>query len=164
MFFKVQFLTKAAVIAALYAALTLAFQPISFGQIQFRIAEALTALPLLTPAAAPGLFIGCLIANLLGGSALPDVFLGALATLAAALLTRRLRKAPLIGLAMPVLLNGAIVGPLVYFLYVMGEGTFSPIALLFTCFTVAFGEAVVVYALGLGLFERLKRTGLDRRL
>jgi uncharacterized membrane protein len=162
--FNVRFLTKAAVIAALYAALTLAFQPISFGQVQFRIAEAFTALPLLMPEAIQGLFVGCLIANLLGGGVLLDVVFGSLATLAAAIFTRRLREKKLAALSMPVIWNGLIVGPVVYFFYVMGEGAFSLGALLFTCFTVALGEAVVVYALGLGLFEAFRRTGLDRKL
>lgn len=162
--FNSRYLTKAAAIAALYVALTLLFQPISFGQIQFRIAEALTALPLLMPAAIPGLFVGCLIANLFGGGVLIDVFLGSFATFAAALLTRRLRKKPLFALTMPVLLNGLVVGPVVYFFYVMGEGAFSLTALLVTCVTVAFGEAVVVYTLGLGAFEAIRRTGLDKRL
>ena len=161
---QVRFLTKAAVIAALYAALTLAFQPISFGQVQFRIAEALTALPLLIPEAVPGLFVGCLLANLLGGGVLLDVALGSLATLAAALLTRKMRKKPLFALAMPVLWNGLVVGPVVYFFYVMGEGTYSLGALALTCLSVAFGEAVVVYVLGLGLFGALNKTGLAKRL
>ena len=120
MHFNVRYLTKAAVVAALYAALTLAFQPISFGQVQFRIAEALTALPLLMPEAIPGLFVGCLIANLFGGGVLLDVILGSLATLTAALFTRKLRSKPPAALAMPVLLNGLVVGPVVYFFYVMG--------------------------------------------
>ncbi len=162
--FGVRFLTKAAVIAALYAALTLAFQPISFGQVQFRVAEALTALPLLMPEAVPGLFVGCLIANLLGGGVLLDVVLGSLATLVAALLTRKLRGKPLAALSMPVVWNGLVVGPVVYFFYVMGEGTFSMGVLALTCLSVAFGEAVVVYVLGFGLFQALKRTGIAKRL
>ncbi len=161
---NIRFLTKAAVIAALYAALTLAFQPISFGQIQFRIAEALTALPLLMPEAIPGLFIGCFLANLLGGGVLVDVILGSLATLAAALLTRKFRKKPLGALSMPVVLNGLVVGPVVYFFYVMGEGTYSFAALALTCLSVAVGEAVVVYSLGLGLFGALKKTNLLKKV
>lgn len=164
MHFSVRYLTKAAVIAALYAALTLAFQPISFGQVQFRIAEALTALPLLMPEAIPGLFVGCLIANILGGGVILDVVFGSLATLAAAILTRRLREKKFAALAMPVILNGLVVGPVVYFFYVMGEGTYSFGALALTCLSVAFGEAVVIYTLGLGLFEALRRTGLAKKL
>ena len=63
-----RFITRAAVIAAIYCALTLLLRPISYGEVQLRVSEALTILPVLTPAAVPGLFIGCLLANLLGGS------------------------------------------------------------------------------------------------
>ena len=63
-----RFLLRAAVIAALYAAVTLLLAPISYGPLQLRVAEALTLLPILTPAAVPGLFVGCLAANLLGGA------------------------------------------------------------------------------------------------
>ena len=70
---KVTFLTQAAMIAAIYVVLTYVFAPFSFGEIQIRISEALTILPLFTPAAIPGLFIGCLIGNILGGAILPDI-------------------------------------------------------------------------------------------
>ena len=60
-------LVQAALIAAVYAALTLLLQPISFGIVQFRVSEALTVLPALMPAAIPGLFVGCLLSNILGG-------------------------------------------------------------------------------------------------
>jgi uncharacterized membrane protein len=156
-------ITKAAIIAAIYVLLTYAFQGISFTKIQFRLSEALTVLPMFLPAAIPGLFIGCLIANFLGGGVLIDVALGSLATLAAACLTRRLRKHPLVAMSMPVLFNGVIVGPMVYFVYEMGAGTFSFPALLLTCLFVALGEAAVIYTLGLALGETIKRTGLIRR-
>ena len=85
-------LTRAALIAALYFLLTLIFQPISFGAVQFRIAEALMILPLVMPDAVLGLFAGCLLANLLGGGIWFDVVLGSLATLLAAIFARRLRS------------------------------------------------------------------------
>lgn len=66
--FKVAFITQAAVIAALYVVLVIMFNYCSFGPIQFRIAEALTILPYFTPAAIPGLFVGCLLSNILGGA------------------------------------------------------------------------------------------------
>ena len=75
--------TQGAVIAALYVALTLIFAPISFGEMQVRISEALTILPLFTPAAIPGLFLGCVLGNLLGGAIPLDVICGSLATLSA---------------------------------------------------------------------------------
>ena len=73
------FLTQAAMIAAIYVVLTYVFAPISFGEIQVRIAEALTILPLFTPAAVPGLFIGCLVGNIIGGALLPDIVFGSIA-------------------------------------------------------------------------------------
>ena len=78
---SVLFLVQSAMIAAIYVVLTIVFAPISFGQIQFRIAEALTILPAFTPAAIPGLFVGCLIGNILGGAILPDIIVGSKATL-----------------------------------------------------------------------------------
>ena len=66
-------MAQGAVIAAVYVVLTLAFAPISFGAIQFRISEALCILPFFTVAAVPGVSIGCLLANILGGAALPDI-------------------------------------------------------------------------------------------
>ena len=63
-----QFLAEAAVIGAIYVVLTLLFAPLSYGEIQIRFSEALTILPFFTPAAIPGLFVGCIIANLFGGA------------------------------------------------------------------------------------------------
>ena len=67
-------LAQAGVIAALYVVLTLVFAPISFGSVQLRVAEALTILPLFTSAAVPGLFVGCLVANIFGGAVLGVLF------------------------------------------------------------------------------------------
>ena len=88
---KVQWIAQGAVIAALYVVLTMVFAPISFGPVQLRIAEALCIMPLFTSAAVPGLFIGCLIANLLGGGIIVDVIFGSLATLIGAWAGRKLR-------------------------------------------------------------------------
>ena len=84
-------ITQGAVIAALYVLLTMLFQPISFGAVQLRVAEALTILPLFTPAAVPGLFVGCLLANILGGGIVLDVVFGSLATLIGAWIGYKLR-------------------------------------------------------------------------
>lgn len=70
---KVLFLTRAALIAAVYVVLCMAFAPISYGEVQVRVAEALVILPYFTPAAIPGLFIGCFLSNMIGGSILVDV-------------------------------------------------------------------------------------------
>ena len=72
------FIAQAAMIAAVYVVLTFVFAPISFGEIQVRISEALTILPVFTPAAVPGLFVGCLLGNMLSGAYLPDVIFGSL--------------------------------------------------------------------------------------
>ncbi len=156
MHFQVKSLARAGMIAAIYAALTLIFAPISFNAVQFRISEAMTVLPMLLPEAVPGLAVGCLVANILGGAALPDVIGGTLATLIAAILTRMLRKKPVLAMASPVVINGLIVGPLVYFCYEY-KSIFSLGALSFTVFTVALGEAVVVAILGMLLIKALPR-------
>lgn len=151
-------LTRSAIIAAIYVALTFIFQPISFGAIQFRIAEALTLMPIFFPEAVPGLLIGCLLANLLCGGIWFDVVLGALATLLAAMAVVKLRRYPLMAAAMPAVFNGLIVGPVVYFAYVHAPGTAIEIGiLLFNMFTVAAGEAVVCYVLGLLLLYSFKK-------
>ena len=148
--FTTRSIVRAGLIAAIYVVLTLIFQPISFGAIQFRIAEALTLLPILTVDAVPGLFIGCLLANWLGGGIWFDVVLGSIATLLAALCSRKFRSKPLLAAIFPAVFNGMIVGPVVYFAYVRAPG--DPVSvgtLLFNMVTVAFGELVVCYALGL---------------
>ena len=140
-------------IAAVYAALTVALAPISFGAVQFRVAEALTVLPMCMAEAVPGLAIGCLVANILGGATIFDIVFGTLATLIAAVVTRRFRNKPVIALASPVAFNSIIVGPVVYFCYVMAEGAFSAGTLAFTCLTVGIGELAVVFTLGYALYR-----------
>ena len=81
------FLVQAALIAAVYVVLTLVFAPFSYGEIQVRISEALTILPFFTPAAIPGLFVGCILANLLGGAIPLDIAFGSIATLIGAVFT-----------------------------------------------------------------------------
>ena len=98
-----------AAIAALYAALTIAVAPISYGPVQFRIAEAMTLLPFMLPEAIPGLFIGCLIANLFSGFGLIDVVFGSAATLIAGWITYKMPNLWLAAVP-PVLLNALIVG------------------------------------------------------
>ena len=157
-FFSTRSLVRAGLIAAIYVALTLLFQPISFRAIQFRVSEALTLLPILTVEAVPGLFIGCLLANLLGGGVWFDVVLGSIATLLAAQFTRKFRKKPVLAAIFPTIFNGLIVGPVVYFAYMRAPG--DPVSvptLLFNMVTVAFGELVVCYALGLPMVYALKK-------
>ena len=82
---NVQFIALAAMIAAIYVVLTLVFAPFSYGEIQVRLSEALTILPVFTPAAVPGLFVGCLLSNILGGCIVPDIVFGSIATLISAI-------------------------------------------------------------------------------
>ncbi len=144
--------------AAIYVVLTLIFQPISFGAIQYRVAEVMTLMPIMTPYAVPGLFVGCLVANWLGGGIWFDVALGSVATLLAAICTRKFREKPPVAAIFPTLFNGLIVGPVVYFAYVRAPG--DPVSvptLLFNMATVALGELVVCYLLGLPMIYGLKK-------
>ena len=85
------FLAQSAMIAAIYVVLTVILAPFSYGEVQVRVSEALTILPVFTPAAIPGLFVGCLISNILGGCILPDIIFGSIATLLGACFTYLLR-------------------------------------------------------------------------
>ena len=129
-------LARGAIIAALYTALTVLLAPLSYGEVQIRFSEAFTLLPVLMPEAVPALLVGCLLANILGGCTIFDIVFGSLATLLAALCTRRLREKFWLAALMPVLFNGVIVGAVVHFCY-------SPaIALPLCMLSVAAGEAV----------------------
>lgn len=150
---RVRALCMGAVIAALYTALTLVFQPISFQQVQFRISEALTLLPVLFPEATAGLTVGCLLSNLLAGANPYDVIFGTLATLLAGLLTRRLRKNVWLAALPPVLCNGIIIGLVLTYAYGID-------LLWLNVLTVSLGQAVVCYALGIPLVKALERLHL----
>ena len=113
--FHVQFMAQSAMIAAIYVVLTVLFAPISFGQIQFRIAESLTILPAFTPAAIPGLFIGCLIGNILGGAILPDIIVGSIATLLGAIFTFLLRNHSKWLAPLPPILSNTLLIPFVLY-------------------------------------------------
>ena len=156
--FSTRGLAMGGMVAAIYVVLTLIFQPISFGAIQFRIAEVMTLTPILSPYAVTGLFVGCLLANWLGGGIWFDVVLGAIATLLAAICTRKFRAKPALAAIFPTIFNGLIVGPVVYFAYIRAPG--APISvptLLFNMATVALGELAVCYTLGLPMIYGLKK-------
>ena len=153
-------LAVSAVIAALYAALTIALAPISYGPLQFRVSEALTVMPFLIPSTVWGLFIGCILANLYTGSVL-DILFGSLATLLAALLTARFGKQGntaknrLLGCLMPVVFNAVIVGAVLTWGYQIQEFA-SPLAsYAFNAFTVGLGEAGVLFIIGYPLLCKL---------
>jgi len=147
--FTLRDLMIAAVIAALYAALTVVFAPISYGAVQFRISEALTLLPILFPQAIPGLTVGCLVSNLIGGYGVWDVVFGSLATLIAAILTYRLRKRMWLAALPPVVVNAVIVGLMLHFMLAL--------PLLPTMATVGLGELAVVAVLGVALITALQK-------
>ncbi len=112
-------MAQVGVIGSLYAALTIVLAPISYGPIQVRISEALTVLPYVTPAAIPGLFIGCVVANLFGGLGLPDVVGGSLCTLLAAFLTYLVSKTrrPILAPVPPIMVNALGVSLYLHLLF-----------------------------------------------
>lgn len=155
--FTVQQIALAGVVGALYAVLSYfaAIFGAAFGPVQFRFSEALCVLPFLFPAAAPGLFVGCLAANLLSPYGALDIVFGSLATLLAAFLTMKCpskRLAPL----PPVVCNAGIIGAVIAFEQTGFTAAF-PAALAYNAVTVGIGEAAVCYVLG-----GLLLTGLSR--
>ena len=149
---SVKSLCLSAVIAALYAALTLGFQAISYGPVQFRVSEALTLLPVLFSEAVPGLAVGCLISNLFNpmGATVYDVVFGTLATLMAAMLTRRIKGSVWLKALPPVLCNAVIIGLVITYGYGVD-------LLWMNMLTVGIGQAVVCYALGVPLVRVLDK-------
>ena len=146
-------LCVSAVIAALYAALTLLLAPISYGNLQCRVSEAMTLLPVLMPAAIPGLFVGCLLANILGGATVLDIVFGSLATLIAAVGTFLLRRKPILAALCPVIANGLIVGAVLSYVWAL--------PLLLTMAEVAIGEVGAVI-IGFVMLAALKKVDLSR--
>ncbi|MBO4467958.1 MAG: QueT transporter family protein [Clostridia bacterium] len=145
-----------AVIAALYAALTYAFAPISYGPVQFRVSEVLTILPCFTPVSIIGLTVGCLLANILSFNAI-DMVIGTSATLIAAVFTYLLRKMkflkiPFFSLLSPVIFNGLIVGLEIAVFFVKSIDSF-PINAAW----VALGELVVCFGLGIPFYLLLDK-------
>lgn len=141
---KVLFLVQAAMIAAIYVVLTFLFAPFSFGEIQVRISEALTILPIFTPAAVPGLFAGCLIGNFAGGALLPDVIFGSLATLLGAVFTWLLRDRNFLLAPVPPIVANVLIVP---FVLRYAYGILLPIP--FMMLTVGIGEVISCGVLGL---------------
>ena len=149
---KVLFMAQAAMIAAIYVALCIIFAPISYGAIQVRIAEALTILPYFTPAAIPGLFIGCLIANLIGGSIMLDVVCGSIATLIGAVGTWMLRRKSRFLAPIPPILANTLIVP-----FVLRYGYGEPLPIPFLMGTVGIGEIAACGVMGLILLAVLEK-------
>ena len=146
---RVTFLTQAAVIAALYTVLTLVFAPISYGEVQVRISEALTVLPFFTPAAVPGLTIGCLLSNILFSGNIFDIIFGTLATLLGAVGTRMLRKSRWLCSIPPIISNALIIPPVLTFAYHIPGG------IPFQMLTVGAGEVICCLIFGQILISAL---------
>ena len=150
---KVKMLTQGAIIAALYVLLTYlaAAMGLSSGVIQVRFSEALCILPYFTPAAIPGLAVGCLLANFLTGSALWDVLFGSLATLVGAVCAYLLRKHKWLVPLPSVLANMIVVPPVLMYVYGAEE------AYPFLVMTVGIGEVISIYGLGMLLLFALEK-------
>ena len=138
-------------IAAIYSALTILLAPISYGTVQFRVSEALTLLPFYMPESIPGLFIGCVFSNFWGGYGLPDMVFGGLATLIAAILTRKSQNIYLAAL-WPVVSNMIIIGVMLHVLI--------GVPLIATCIYVGLGEAGACYIIGVPLMKILERQNI----
>lgn len=150
---SILFLTQAALIAALYVVLTYLANllGISSGAIQVRFSEALTILPYFTPTAIPGLFVGCLLANLLTGAAVPDILFGSIATLIGALFTAKLRNYKWLAPVPPIVTNALIVPPVLLFAYGI-----KPLWLSYV--TVTIGEIISCGVLGMLLLFALDKS------
>ena len=169
-----RFLALSAVIAGLYAALTYAaaMLNLAYGPVQFRFSEALTVLPAFTPAAIPGLAVGCLLANLGSPLGVVDWVFGTAATLLAALGTAavsriRWKGLPLLAPLPPVIVNALVVGLEVSCLNGAGAFTFSAFTaahFAYSALPVGLGELAVCLGLGLPLCVLLEKSGLRQAL
>ena len=156
---SVRQLTTAAVVGALYAALTLLSSAfgLAYGPVQFRISEALCVLPFLFPETAWGLFVGCWVANLISPYGALDMVVGSLATLIAALWTAKCRRKWMAPLP-PVVCNAVLVGAVLAWQQSGSWETFWP-AFTLNAFSVAAGEAVMCFVLGLLLLRGVEKSG-----
>ncbi|MBR5247307.1 MAG: QueT transporter family protein [Clostridia bacterium] len=165
---KTKFIVEAAVIAAVYAGLTYtaSMLNVAYGSIQFRFSEALTILACLTPAAIPGLTIGCFLGNITSPYGIIDIICGTFATFLAAVLAYRTRKItiknlPLLSPLFPVITNAVIVG--IEITIFMPDG-FKFQAFLINAMQIAIGQLLMCYGLGLPLYNVIKKTKLDKRV
>ena len=152
---KVLFICHAAMIAALYVVLTVVASSLNLanGNIQVRFSEALTILPFFTPAAIPGLAIGCLISNLITGCVPLDIVFGTVATLLGALGSYALRRYKWL-VPLPPILANAIIVP-----WVLRIGYGIPLSIPFMMLTVGAGEVISCYILGMILLLALEKSG-----
>lgn len=150
---KVKMLTVSAMIAAVYLVLTLIFYLTSFAPMQSRLAEALTVLPYFTPLAIPGLFVGCILANIIGGYGIWDIVIGSLTTLLAAYLTYKMTfnkpKRKWLAPLPPVVLNAVIVG--------LELSILADAPLFATIISVGAGQIIACYLLGYPLMLLIEK-------
>ncbi|NFD31057.1 QueT transporter family protein [Clostridium botulinum] len=151
---KISKLVFSAVIAAIYTVLTLLLAPISYGQIQVRVSESLTLLPFLSSYSIWGVFLGCIISNLIGGNGIIDVVFGSLATLIAAILTYYIGKSNLkfkkyLAPLPPIIINAVVIG------FILNYTLKLP--LLLSIIWVGLGEAISCYVLGLILISIIEK-------
>ncbi len=161
-------LARIALIAALYAALSLALSPLSYGAVQIRFSEALTLLPVIMPGAVIGVTVGCFVTNLVGvftGAnilGVLDVFFGTLATFCAAVCTLRLKHIrtkglPLAAAVPPVLINAVVIGAELTFVTV---GTFNTAVFLVQSLWVALGQFAACFVLGTWLVRFIEKSDM----
>lgn len=159
---RTQYLAQSAMIAALYTVLTLwaASMNLAYLPAQFRFSEALTILPIFTPAAIPGLTIGCLLSNIFSGYGWQDMVFGTLATFLSSVVTWKLRKfrikgVPILAPLPPVVFNAVIVGAMIVF---VSPGGFAWVEFWSTAASIAIGEFLACYVLGLLLAAALQKS------
>jgi len=150
-----KYLAQGAIIAALYTLLTFIISSfgLSSGQFQVRISECLCILPIFTPAAVPGLFLGCVLSNVITGGTLIDIIFGSLVTLVAAILSRLLRKHPVLSFLPPILCNSFAIPCILMYSYALNIYSYWPMVL-----QIAVGEFISVGVLGFVLYRALKNT------
>ena len=138
------FLAQSAMIAAIYVVLTVILAPFSYGEVQVRVSEALTILPVFTPAAIPGLFVGCLI--------LPDIIFGSIATLQGACFTYLLRNRNKFLAPLPPIISNILIVP-----FVLHYGYQVPLPIPFLMGTVGIGEVISCGILGMIVYTILDK-------
>ena len=149
------------IVAGLYAAITILTASFAYGNIQFRISEALMMLLLFEPSLTIGLTIGCLIANLFSTVSVLDIVIGTAATLLACLLTTRIKK-PWLAPLPTILVNAVMVGAMLSWLYMPSKQFWN--GLLIFGGEVGAGEAAVLYVLGIPLYYAMKKTNFIEKL
>jgi len=165
------FVVTSAAIAAVYVVLTLPFAQVAFGPLQFRLAESMSILPILTPAAIPGLTIGCFLSNLLNPQNLGpiDIVFGTIATLLSAVCTRylyrilhKIKEVPrdLASLLPPIVFNALIVGT--YLTFLLTDGPVLMTMIVINVGWIALSETLVVYVIGYPILLILRKSGVGR--